>query len=60
MNIEIGTKVLSNDEVMGIPWNTEGRVTHINDASGHPYLYEVVFGDKLRYLYHTEFFVVEE
>lgn len=59
MNIEVGTKVLSNDEVIGIPWNTEGIVTAVELSLVCPDLFEITFGDKVRYLYESEFFVLE-
>ena len=60
MTIEIGTKVLSNDEVIGIPWNTEGIVTAAEANLVCPDLFEITFGDKVRYLYESEFLVLEE
>lgn len=60
MNIKVGTKVLSNDEVIDMPWHTEGVVKGVVPDRTPP-LYEVYFGlGEIYYLYDNEFFVVED
>jgi hypothetical protein len=60
MSLEIGQKVLSNSDIVDIPWNTEGVIKYVH-IERSPVLYKVYFEieDKVRYLYDHEFIVLE-